>query len=133
MQQFYGFQFDKINLGYSKIKPKQEGLILDAVIVFTTTPTFKDAEKISSVLVEEKLAACVSIIGEATSTFNWEGKIEKEKEYVLMIKTRKSLFNKVLDRIKKLHPYKVPEIIASEVIFGNPEYLKWIEETTKEG
>ncbi|RJX16206.1 divalent-cation tolerance protein CutA [Candidatus Bathyarchaeota archaeon] len=89
------------------------------IMVFITTPTQENAEKISSMLMEEKLAACVSVVGEVKSTFYWEGKIEKEKEYLLIIKTKDNLFN------------KVPEILALNIGQGNPDYLKWVEETVK--
>lgn len=101
------------------------------IMVFITTPTQENAEKISSMLVEEKLVACVSVVGEVKSTFYWEGKIEKEKEYLLIIKTKDNLFNKILEMVKKIHPYKVPEILALNISQGNPDYLKWVEETVK--
>ncbi len=106
---------------------------MGVIIVFTTTPTLENAEKISSMLVEKRLAACVSILGEVKSTFFWEGKIEKEKEYLVMIKTENKVFDEVLNLIKKIHPYKVPEILALNVTTGNPDYVKWVEETVQKG
>ena len=106
---------------------------MGAILLFTTTPTLDDAKKISKELIEKKLAACVSIISGLESLFYWEGKLTEEKEYLLMVKTREELSDYLIDCVKKLHPYRVPEIIASKILFGNPEYLEWLEETTKLG
>lgn len=104
---------------------------MEAVVILATTPTLKHAEKISRTLVEKKLAACVSVVGNVRSTFRWEGKITTEKECLMIIKTRKELFNAAAEHIRKQHPYQVPEIIASPIIAGSKPYLTWLEESTK--
>lgn len=104
---------------------------MGVIIIFITTPTLENAEKISDILIEKRLAACVSILGEVKSTFFWEGKIEKEKEYLVMIKTEDKIFDKVLNLIKSIHPYKVPEILALNVVTGNPDYIRWVKETVQ--
>jgi len=98
------------------------------IVVFITTPQDK-AEKLSRKLVEEKLAACVNIVKEVDSIYWWEGKIEKDSESLLIMKTELGLLGKLVKRVKELHPYDVPEIIALPIIGGNPDYLKWISDS----
>lgn len=95
--------------------------------VLTTVETYEDAEKIAQALLNKRLAACIQIIGPITSLYWWEEKIEKATEYLLLIKTKKDLYKKLERTIIEVHPYKVPEIMASPVTDGNPEYLKWID------
>lgn len=101
------------------------------IIVFITAPSKKEAQKLALGLLEDKLAACVNIIDGVTSHFWWQGKIDKAKETLLIIKTRKALFNKLLKKVKSLHSYEVPEIIATAVISGNKKYLDWIDDSTR--
>ena len=79
----------------------------------------------------KKLAACVSILPEIESVFKWNGEVNDESECLVIVKTRRSLFNTVAGRIEKLHPYDVPEIIAFIASEGSSKYLKWIKESTK--
>jgi len=99
--------------------------------ILTTVEKKKDAEKIAKIIAEKRLAGCIQIIGPITSTYWWKGKLEKSKEYLLFIKTRKRLYKEVEREIKKVHPYKVPEIIAIPIIEGSEEYLKWLSKETK--
>ena len=101
-----------------------------ALVIFVTAGSESEAEKIALELVQERLAACVSIVPKIKSIYTWEEKIEKEEEILLIIKTREALFKKVRDRVKYLHSYTVPEIIAVPVTNGLKEYLDWIEEVT---
>lgn len=94
--------------------------------VFTTVEQQSDAEKIAKQLVEERLAACVQIIGPLTSYFQWQGKMDSAREYLCLIKSRKDLFGELESAIKKLHPYEVPEILAMPVDSGGKDYLKWL-------
>ena len=100
---------------------------MDAIVVFCTVPNKDDAKKISKALLEENLAACVSTIDKVSSLFSWNGEICSENELLLVIKTRKELFEKIEVVIKALHSYNVPEIIALPIIFGSDDYLGWIE------
>ena len=100
------------------------------IVIYVTVENLEQANKISSTLVEQKLAACVNIIDQVDSIYSWKGKIEQAKEKLLMIKTRKELFAKVSDAVKALHSYEVPEIIALPIIEGNSDYLDWIDKTT---
>jgi periplasmic divalent cation tolerance protein len=98
----------------------------DYIEVSTTTQTKEEAEKIAGVLVEERLAACVQVIGPITSTYRWEGAVEKEEEWLCTIKTKRSLWGEVEHAIKSLHPYEVPEMVALPVVAGSSEYLRWM-------
>lgn len=98
-------------------------------IVLVTTPSQAEAESIASALVEAKLAACVSMIP-IRSIYTWEGKICRDEEWQLMIKTNLDRFSELETRIKSMHPYEVPEIIALSIVNGYPPYLQWIAEST---
>lgn len=101
-----------------------------SIVVFITVPNQKEADKIASTLIKKKLAACVNIIENVHSLFWWQGKVARAKEALLIVKTRKRLVNKLIKKVKSLHSYEVPEIIALPIICGNKEYLKWISEST---
>ena len=94
--------------------------------VITTVSKKSDAEKIAKSLIDKRFAACVQIIGPIKSIYRWKGKIETAKEFVCVIKTRKNLYKKVEKRIKELHPYEVPEIIAMPIVAVDKDYLKWL-------
>jgi len=102
----------------------------DYVQIITTTDSRAAAEKIAETLVKEKLAACVQVSGPISSTYEWKGKIERAEEWYCAVKTRKDLYTRVEGRIKALHTYETPEIIALPVLEGNPAYLAWIDEVT---
>jgi len=97
-----------------------------AIIVYVTTSTRKEADKISRVLVEEKLAACVSIIPGISSRYWWQGRIERAEEILLMIKTTPRRYKALEKRVRALHSYRVPEILATPVVQGNPAYIQWL-------
>ncbi|PIV39639.1 MAG: cytochrome C biogenesis protein CcdA [Candidatus Omnitrophica bacterium CG02_land_8_20_14_3_00__42_8] len=94
--------------------------------VVTTISSKAGAEKIAKALIKGRLAACVQIAGPIKSIYRWKGKIETAKEWVCVIKTKKSLYKKVETAIKKPHPYEIPEIIAVPIAAANKDYLKWI-------
>ena len=100
-------------------------------VVFVTCGSEDEALKIARALVEEKLAACANMISPLRSIYRWEGKICDEKEWLLLIKTRQSRFEDLAKRVKALHSYSVPEIIALPITEGSPAYLNWISENTK--
>ena len=102
---------------------------MEYIIVFITVPNFDVGEKIGSTLVEEKLAACVNITSQIKSLYFWKGNVENDSEYLLIIKTRKDKFENLEKRVKEIHPYEVPEIVAIPIILGSKDYLDWIDET----
>jgi len=101
------------------------------IIVLITTPSLKEARAIGRKLVEEKLAACANIIPRVASLFSWQGKICRARESLMILKTRQSCFNRLEKRVKTLHSYSVPEIIALPIIRGSKDYLRWIRNTTR--
>ena len=98
--------------------------------ISTTTETKEEAQKIALYLLERKLAACVQLSGPITSIYRWKGKMETANEWLCLIKTREDLFEEVEITIKKLHSYETPEIIATPIIKGSKEYLKWLNKET---
>lgn len=102
------------------------------IVVFTTVGDEKEAEDISREILSHKLAACVNIISDISSSYWWEGKIENAQEVLLIIKTKRVLFKELEALIKKHHTYEVPEIIALPIIYGSEEYLNWIDDEVSE-
>ncbi|TAL23765.1 MAG: divalent-cation tolerance protein CutA [Nitrospirae bacterium] len=102
----------------------------DNIIVFITAPNEDEASKIARALVEARLAGCVNIIKDIRSIYIWQGKIEDEAEVLMVAKTRHNLFAGLCKRVKELHSYTVPEIIAMPVVEGSEDYLKWLKEAT---
>ncbi|MCX7911048.1 MAG: divalent-cation tolerance protein CutA [Endomicrobia bacterium] len=99
------------------------------VIIFVTSPV-KSVDKIINFLLEKKIVACINKIENVKSFYWWGNKICKDKEVLLIIKTKKKLLDRIIKEIKKIHPYEVPEIISFEIYKGNKEYLEWINNTT---
>lgn len=102
------------------------------IVVFVTTTTEDNAATIGRALVEERLAACANLIGPIRSIYRWQDVVEDGAELLLMIKTRASLFPELETRIKELHPYEVPEIVAVNIEQGSTEYLDWLDDSTVE-
>ena len=100
-------------------------------VVLVTCPDRATGETIAGTLIEEKLEACANLVEGVTSIYRWKGKIEHEAEALLIIKTRRAHFSLLEARVKELHPYEVPEIIAADIAAGNTPYLNWIDETTE--
>ena len=98
--------------------------------IFTTTGTEEHALSIARALVSERLAACVNIIGPIKSVYRWRDAIEDDREYLLLIKTRATLYMKVESRVRELHTYEVPEVIALSLDRGSPPYIKWLLDST---
>jgi len=99
------------------------------ITVFITCPDKDVATKLARGLVENKLAACVNIIGGLISIYYWQGNIEEDSEVLLIIKTRADKFEQLKEYVKANHPYTVPEIIAMPILLGSEDYLNWIDET----
>ncbi len=95
-------------------------------IIICNCDTIENSELIASTLINESLAACVSIIPKITSYYMWEGKLTKESEFTLLIKSQNSNFEAIKNKIISLHTYSIPEIISVEISNGNKEYFDWM-------
>jgi periplasmic divalent cation tolerance protein len=103
----------------------------DEIIVLITASSKEEAVKLGTALVEERLAACVNIVPEVRSLFSWEGKTQDERETLLIAKSRQPLLRQLVSRVKSLHSYTVPEVIALPIVGGSEDYLAWLSESTK--
>lgn len=101
------------------------------VAAFATAPSEEVAEKLATSIVKNKLAACVNTIPRVMSTYWWDGKVQREPEVLLMMKTRAALVPQLTEHVRKEHPYDVPELIVHSIVGGNPEYLTWIAASTQ--
>ena len=104
---------------------------MEFIVIYCSVPNKKEGKEIAKILVESQLAACVNIIDKMESIFSWDGEFCEEKEALLIIKTKKELFENVKLMIQKLHSYTVPEVIALPIIVADDTYLKWIAHETK--
>ena len=98
----------------------------DLVVVAVTVQDVKNGARIAKALVEERLAACVNIIPTIRSLYRWEDKVCDDPESLLWIKTRKALLPRLQERVKALHSYDLPEVIALDIVGGLPAYLEWV-------
>ena len=101
----------------------------DYGVLLTTTPNREEAAKIAKLLIDEKLAACVQLLP-IESFYFWQGKTQNEAEILLLVKTRSALFEQTIARIKAVHSYSVPEIVAMPFTAGFAGYLDWIDGVT---
>jgi periplasmic divalent cation tolerance protein len=101
------------------------------IIVLITAPSMGEARRIGRTLVEEKLAACVNVVPQIFSVFRWKNSICRERESLLVLKTRRSCFKPLAKRVKSLHSYSVPEVIAIPIVLGSEDYLRWIRQSTR--
>ncbi len=108
-----------------------ENVNAEACVVLITTPVDK-AEELATAIVESRLAACVNIIEQVQSVYRWEGKIQKDREALLVVKTVSSRFRDLESRVRKIHPYSCPEIIALQIGDGYADYLRWISSETNQ-
>jgi periplasmic divalent cation tolerance protein len=100
-------------------------------LVLTTCPDTEVAERLAQVLVQEGLAACVNILPIAKSVYLWKGQVESAAEQLLIIKSMTDAYSSIQKRIRELHPYELPEVIAVPVADGLPDYLAWIRNPDK--
>jgi periplasmic divalent cation tolerance protein len=96
------------------------------VQAFTTTDSKKNAQEIARVLVKGRLAGCVQILGPISSIYQWKGKMQKDEEWLCIIKSEQKCFESIREAIVAIHPYDTPEIIATDIVAGSHEYLKWL-------
>ena len=103
----------------------------EVLLVFCTCPDEETGARIAESLVIERLAACVNRLPALTSVYLWKGRVERETETLLMIKTTNDRFDALRERLCELHPYELPEVIAIPVTQGLPEYLRWVHTCTR--
>ncbi len=103
----------------------------DPIIVLMTCKDITEAEKIAGEIVKDGLAACVNIINKVRSIYKWQGEICRETEALCIIKTVSGNFEVLKDKIKSLHSYTVPEVVALPIEAGSNKYLKWLVKETK--
>ena len=101
------------------------------VILFITTAADEEAQLISRVLLEQRKAACVSIVPGVSSLFWWQGRIDSAQESLLVVKTKARLVDEVVQLVKEVHSNDVPEIIALPIVAGNQDYLDWLDKEVK--
>jgi periplasmic divalent cation tolerance protein len=98
--------------------------------LYITAPSFDVADAIGRTLVEDRLAACVNILPSMYSIYRWQGKIETAGEVVLIAKSRTALFGEIEKRVRELHPYECPCLVAWPIEAGHQPYLDWIAKET---
>ncbi len=103
---------------------------MDYIVIYCTVPNKKEGRDIAKVLIKKKFAACVNIIDKLDSIFSWNGKMMEEREAMMIIKTKKDLFERVSHVIQEMHSYNVPEVIALPIVNADETYLKWIAHET---
>jgi periplasmic divalent cation tolerance protein len=98
----------------------------ETVVVLVTAPSAEKAAEIARALVEEKLAACGSVIPSVRSIYRWEGKVHDDAEALLVLKAPRKRLQELSDRVVQLHPYEVPEVVGLPIEGGNERYIDWI-------
>jgi periplasmic divalent cation tolerance protein len=104
--------------------------VTEYIVAFITASKEEEAAHIARELVGARLAACVNITKDIRSIYRWQGKIEDEVEVLLVVKTRADLFEDLVKKVRELHSYTVPEIIALPIVKGSEDYLKWLKDET---
>lgn len=104
---------------------------MEFAVVLVTAKDQEEAGMIASSLVESRLAGCVNIVPQVRSVYAWEGRVCDESEALLIIKTRRENVSEVTVRVKQLHSYTVPEVIALPIVEGSSDYLKWLKDVTE--
>ena len=99
----------------------------EILIVFTTFAEEQDAVRVVRGLLEERLIACGNLLPGARSLYHWEGRLEDQRETLVLMKTRKQDWTALLSRLHELHPYQTPECVAVRVAAGAPKYMAWLE------
>ncbi len=105
---------------------------MDIRVVYITCANIEEAKKIGREIVEKRFAACANIIDKIDSFYWWEGKLQEDKEALIIAKTRSSLVNELIKKVKDIHSYECPCIVTLPVLEGNTDFLEWIIEETKD-
>jgi periplasmic divalent cation tolerance protein len=102
-------------------------VVTDKIVVLTTCNSQEQAAQLARHLVEHRLAACVNIFPDVRSFYRWKDNIENTAEVVVLIKSRRDVFDKLRGAIAQLHTYEIPEVIALPVVDGSDAYLQWLD------
>jgi periplasmic divalent cation tolerance protein len=105
--------------------------VTEYILVLVTAGSETEASTIAKTLVEEQLAACVNLLSPIRSIYRWEGTVADDQEWLLLIKTRAAHFATIVARVKALHSYQVPEVIALPIVNGSAAYLQWLHGATQ--
>lgn len=103
-------------------------VVTDKVVVYVTTAKAEEGEAIARALIEKRLAACVNMISSIRSFYRWEGKVQDDPEFLLVIKSSRDLFRAVRQEVERLHSYHVPEVVCVPIVEGSENYLTWLGE-----
>ena len=104
---------------------------MSCLLVFTNLPDRASAEKLAALLIEQRLAACVNVLAPCISSYRWEGKVQRDEEHPMLIKTAQDRYTELEAAIRANHPYELPEIVAVPIGGGLPAYLQWVESETR--
>ncbi len=102
----------------------------DRILIMITAGSEEEAVRIARALLEERYVACANLLGQIRSLYHWKGEICDDREVLLLCKSRRHLFTQISEKVKSLHSYEVPEIVALPLVDGFPPYMQWIEEET---
>ena len=102
----------------------------EKIVVMITTGSEEEGVKIAEALLEERLIACANLIAGIRSLYRWKGQVCDDREILLLCKTERKLFSRLSNKVKSVHSYEVPEIIALSLVEGWQPYLEWIEQET---
>lgn len=103
----------------------------NCIVIYITISSRDEAKKLGRALVEEKLVACTTIMSPVHSIYHWQGELCDDEETLMILKTKRELFSEIEVRVKELHSYAVPEIIAMPIVEGSENYLSWLRNETK--
>jgi periplasmic divalent cation tolerance protein len=109
---------------------KHDQRMMEPILIITNLPNRESAMSLARKVIDERLAACVNVMGDCTSIYRWEGKSETAMEVPVLVKTVEQHYFRLEQLIRSMHPYELPEIIAVPISKGLPAYLKWIESET---
>lgn len=107
------------------------GVVTDKIVILVTAASLRECRKIARHLVDARLAACVNITQPIQSIYRWKGKLADEKEFLLLIKSARELFDEIRSEILKIHSSATPEIICLPIVEGSPDYLQWVGDSVK--
>jgi periplasmic divalent cation tolerance protein len=104
---------------------------MSETITFVTCKDARQARRMAEALVRERLVACGNLVPGVVSVYEWEGKLERSRECLLILKSRAALSGALVRRVRELHTYTVPEVVTCRIASGNPDYLRWVRKSTR--